>query len=124
MLVYNTLKNQNKAGSFVNVATIQDREEGLTKVEENVNDILVRKENEYVDWLCWSGQESLFIRDNGDVFNATCRVKYLGNIYDDFDIPTEPIICKKQWCACAADLNTSKAKDVESAKYLRINNEQ
>jgi len=50
--VYNTLKNQNKAGSFVNVATIQEREEGLTKVEENVNDILVRKENEYIDWLC------------------------------------------------------------------------
>ena len=39
-------------------------------------------------------------------------------------MPTEPVICPKTWCACAADLNTSKAKDAESAKYLRINNEQ
>lgn len=123
MQVYKILKDQNKAGSFVNVATIQEREDGLTKVEENVNDITVRQENEYTDWLCWSGQESLFIRDNGDVYNATCRVKKLGNIYEDFDIPTEPIVCRKTWCACAADLNTSKAKDKESAKYLRINNE-
>ena len=118
MLVYKTLKDQNKAGSFVNVATIQEREEGLTKVEENVNDILVRKENEYINWLCWSGQESLFIRDNGDVFNATCRVKYLENIYDDFDIPINQLFVKNNGVLVIPDLNT-KAKDVESCKIFK-----
>ena len=117
------LKKQNKAGSFTNVATIRKEGNETVYVEENVNDILVRKENQYQGWLCWAGQESLMIRANGDVYNATCRVKYLGNVYDDFELPTEPVICTKAWCACAADLNTSKAKDEESAKLLRINNE-
>lgn len=122
--MYKKLENQNRAGSFTNVATIRDTEEGVVYVEENVNDILVRKENQYTGWLCWSGQESLFIRANGDVFNATCRSTNLGNIYDDFDIPDEPVICDRNYCTCAADLNTSKAQDWESAKYLRINHEQ
>lgn len=124
MPMYKKIENQNRAGSFTNVATIRDTEDGVMYVEENVNDITVRQENFYKGWLCWSGQESLFIKANGDVYNASCRVAKLGNIYDDFDIPDEPIICAKTWCACAADLNTSKARDWEAAKYLRINHEQ
>lgn len=122
--MYKKLENQNRAGSFTNVATIRDNKDSIVYVEENVNDILVRKENNYMDWLCWSGQESLHIKANGDVFNATCGSKKLGNIYTDFEIPAEPVICDRNHCTCAADLNTSKAKDWESAKYLRINHEQ
>ena len=119
--MYKEIKDQHKAGSFSNVATIRDTEDGFEYVHENVNDILARKENMYEGWLCWSGQESLFIKDNGDVYNATCRQYKLGNIYEDFEIPTEPVICTKRWCACAADLNTTKAKDEDAAKMLRIN---
>jgi len=123
-MVYKKFEKQNKAGSFVNVATIRDETDEYHYVEENVNDILTRQENHYEGWLCWSGQESLFINEKGDVYNATCRTHKLGNIYDDFDIPTEPLICTKKWCVCAADLNTSKAKDEDAAKILRINNEE
>lgn len=119
------LRGQNKAGSFTNVATIQDDNDGNQYWrEENVNDILARKENQYKGWLCWAGVESLMIQANGDVYVATCRAKKLGNIYTEFDLPNEPLICPKLTCACAADLNTSKAKDQESAKLLRINREQ
>lgn len=122
--MYN-LENQNKAGSFVNVATIREDESGgKYRYEENVNDILARKENQYKGWLCWSGIESLMISANGDVFNASCRVIKLGNIHTDFDIPTEPITCSKITCVCAADLNTSKAKDSKSAAFLRKNDDQ
>ena len=123
-MVYKKFEKQNKAGSFVNVATIRDETDEYHYVEENVNDILTRQENHYEGWLCWSGQESLIINEKGDVYNATCRTHKLGNIYDDFDIPTEPLICTKKWCVCAADLNTSKAKDEDAAKILRINNEE
>ena len=121
--MYKVLEDQNKAGSFVNVATIQETYDETVYVKENVNDILVRKENQYQGWLCWSGQESIAIMANGDVYNAACRVKKLGNIYDGFEIPDEPVVCQKMFCVCASDLNTTKAKDQESAKYLRINNE-
>lgn len=120
--MYNIKKDQHKAGSFSNVATIQTSKDTYDYVHENVNDILTRKENTYEGWLCWSGQESLFIKSNGDVYNATCRQYKLGNIYTDFEIPEEPVVCTKKWCACAADLNTSKAKDKNSTKMLRRNN--
>ena len=122
--MYNKIENQNKAGSFCNVATIRDADGEMQWVEENINDITVRQENSYQGWQCYAGLESLMIDAKGDVYVATCRGKKLGNIFDDFEMPTEPVICPKTWCACAADLNTSKAKDAESAKYLRINNEQ
>lgn len=122
--MYKRVEKQNKAGSFCNVATIRETEEGLLWVEENVNDITVRQENSYRGWQCWAGIESLMIDSKGDVYVATCRAKKLGNIYEDFEMPSEPIICNKTWCTCAADLNTSKAQNTEASKYLRINNEQ
>lgn len=122
--MYNKIPNQNRAGSFTNVATIRETDSGYDYVEENVNDILTRKENTYKGWLCWSGQESLHINANGDVYNATCGQHKLGNIYDDFEIPTEPLLCAKAWCICAADLNTSKALNADVAKMLRVNNEK
>jgi hypothetical protein len=123
--VYKVLKDQNKAGSFVNVASIRKDDDGeLYYVEENVNDILVRNDNDYRGWLCWAGIESLYIRADGDVFNASCKVHKLGNIYDGFEIPKEPLICRKLNCVCASDLNTSKAIDAEAAKLLRVVNEE
>lgn len=120
--MFKRIENAQQAGSFPNTATIQDHGDEILYVEENVNDILKRRENTYKGWLCWAGQESLMIAANGDVFVATCRAVKLGNIYEDFEIPGEPIVCPKNWCVCAADLNTSKAKDAEIAKKLRINN--
>lgn len=120
--MFKRVANAQQAGSFPNTATIQEVDNEMLYVEENVNDILKRQENKYKGWLCWAGQESLMIAANGDVFVATCRNKKLGNIYDDFEIPTEPIVCQKNWCVCAADLNTSKAKDANIAKKLRVNN--
>jgi len=120
--MYKKLLQQQKAGSFSNVATIQEKDKEIYWVEENVNDIFVRQENTYKGWLCWAGLESMMIDAKGDVYVATCRAKKLGNIYEDFEMPEEPIICPKNWCVCAADLNTSKAKDKDSVKYLRVNN--
>lgn len=116
--MYKKVLDQQKAGSFPNVATIRDEGEILW-VQENVNDILVRQENQYQGWFCWAGHESMMIDSQGNVFVATCRAEKLGNIYEEFELPTEPIVCPKAWCGCAADLNTSKAKNLEAATYLR-----
>jgi hypothetical protein len=79
----------------------------------------------YAGWLCWSGSEGIYINAAGNVYNATCRTDHLGNIHTEFTLPNGPIVCKKNYCACAADLNTSKAENAESAKYLRnYKNEQ
>jgi MoaA/NifB/PqqE/SkfB family radical SAM enzyme len=63
-------------------------------------------------WQCKAGIESLMINWDGDVHRATCRVGgSLGNIYKDtFERPEVAVICSRDWCTCAADVNITKWK--------------
>lgn len=76
------------------------------------NDIIKNKLNNFKGWSCNAGIESLMINWDGDVHRATCRVGgSLGNIYQGtFKIPTEPILCTRDWCTCAADIPLTKEK--------------
>ena len=78
----------------------------------HANDVIKLHLNQYKGWTCNIGLESLMINYDGDVHRATCRVGgSLGNIYDGtFNIPTEPIICDRNYCTCAADIPITKEK--------------
>ena len=114
---------QTPISDFNNVVTFEQEGLNIIKREENVNAILLRKENKYRDWLCWAGITSLRINANGDVFNATCRTQKLGNIQDEFTMNNEPQRCPSDWCTCAADLNTTKVKDEIYAELVRVRDE-
>jgi len=74
------------------------------------NDVIKKKLNQYKNWHCNAGLESLMIDWNGEVYRATCRVGgTLGNIYSNsFIIPTSPVICSRNHCTCAADIPLTK----------------
>ena len=74
------------------------------------NDVIKLHLNQYKDWTCYAGIESLMINWDGEVHRATCRVGgSLGNIYDGtFTIPTEPIQCTRNWCTCSSDIPLTK----------------
>lgn len=74
------------------------------------NDVIKLHLNQYKDWHCYAGLESLMINWDGEVHRATCRVGgSLGNIYQGtFIMPTEPIICTRNWCTCSADIPITK----------------
>jgi len=76
----------------------------------HANDVIKLHKNQFKDWSCNAGLESLMINWDGDVHRATCRVgDSLGNIYQGtFRVPTEPITCTRDWCTCAADIPLSK----------------
>lgn len=76
----------------------------------HANDIIKLHQNNFKGWTCNAGIESLMINWDGEVHRATCRVGgSLGNIYQGtFTIPSEPIICTRDWCTCAADIPISK----------------
>lgn len=78
----------------------------------HANDIIKLHLNQFKDWSCNAGLESLMINWDGDVHRATCRVGgSLGNIYNGtFTIPTEPVICDRNYCTCAADIPLTKVK--------------
>lgn len=76
----------------------------------HANDVIKLHLNQYKGWSCNAGIESLMINWDGDVHRATCRVGgSLGNIYSGtFSIPTDPIICTRNFCTCAADIPLTK----------------
>ena len=76
----------------------------------HANDVIKLHMNKYKGWSCNAGIESLMINWDGDVHRATCRVgSSLGNIYKGtFTVPTEPIICDRNYCTCAADIPLTK----------------
>ncbi len=76
----------------------------------HANDVIKLHLNQYKGWSCNAGLESLMINWDGEVHRATCRVGgSLGNIYNGtFNIPTEPVICDRNYCTCAADIPLSK----------------
>jgi len=76
----------------------------------HANDIIKLHLNQYKDWTCNIGLESLMINWDGEIYRATCRVGgSLGNIYQKtFAAPIDPILCTRNWCTCAADIPISK----------------
>ena len=76
----------------------------------HANDVIKLHLNQYKGWTCHAGLESLMINWDGDVHRATCRVGgSLGNIYNGtFNVPTDPIVCDRNFCTCAADIPLTK----------------
>jgi MoaA/NifB/PqqE/SkfB family radical SAM enzyme len=79
----------------------------------HANDIIKENRNQFLGWKCSAGIESLMINWDGDVHRATCRVGgSLGNIYEgSFEVPSNPIICTRTSCTCAADIPLTKVNE-------------
>ena len=78
----------------------------------HANDVIKKHLNQFNGWSCNAGIESLMINWDGEVHRATCRVGgSLGNIYTGtFVPPSDPVICTRDWCTCAADIPLTKFK--------------
>jgi MoaA/NifB/PqqE/SkfB family radical SAM enzyme len=79
----------------------------------HANDIIKTHRNQFKNWTCNAGLESLMINWDGEVHRATCRVGgSLGNIYKNtFVSPSNPVVCTRDWCTCAADIPLTKIKN-------------
>jgi MoaA/NifB/PqqE/SkfB family radical SAM enzyme len=79
----------------------------------HANDIIKKHLNQFKNWKCSIGIESLMINWDGEVYRATCRVGgSLGNIYNEtFKLPKTWSTCTRQWCTCAADIPLTKVKN-------------
>jgi hypothetical protein len=62
---------------------------------------------------CYTGMNSLVIKQDGSVWGSQCRTRYFGNLQQDknlriklFDIPA---ICQKNTCTCLFDMKIQKS---------------
>lgn len=69
------------------------------------------RRDKFKGWSCNVGIDRLSIEPNGDVYGSTCYITNpYGNIYDidNLTLPTNPIICTKEYCGCGSDISISK----------------
>ena len=79
------------------------------EIYTNVNMVFTKNLNDFRTWTCNAGIETLYIHNDGNIYRGNCKFGgEIGNINTDFQLPTEPIICGKEKCNCAADLFTTK----------------
>lgn len=92
----------------------------VTSEKSNINEITGKKLNRFRGWKCWAGIQAMRIGIDGAVTVGKCEIPSLGNVFDKFKIPTQPSICKNDWCCSATNINTSKIKSDVYFSSLRI----
>jgi hypothetical protein len=88
-------------------------------VDENnsvidLQELLLEQKNNFKDWACWIGIDTLNITREGNVtIGSQCFPNFvLGSIHDmNFNIPMKPVKCKYELCSCLTDLTTKKEKN-------------
>lgn len=93
----------------------------IIQKEYHYNDLNYQNQTSFKGWTCYAGVSLLKIAPNGDIFIANCfQGGSLGNIYsidDNFQPPTQPVICQKLRCTDPVDLRQSK---YISKKYKKL----
>ncbi len=85
----------------------------------STDELVGAKLNYLADWKCGAGVDSLYIDMDGGVWTASCRVGgKLGNVFEDFTVPTDWIDCKRNNCSCGADLFIPKVSKIEFMPLL------
>ena len=74
------------------------------------NDLILNGKNKFVDWKCWAGMDGINIDMWGDVYRADCQFGgKIGSIKEGYiNLPSSPIVCKKNTCSCLSDLYIRK----------------
>lgn len=86
----------------------------------STDELVGRKLNYYEGWKCGVGVQNIHINMDGDIYGASCKVGgKLGNVFEDFTIPSEWLPCTRKVCSCGADLFVPKVKDDADRTLLR-----
>ena len=86
----------------------------------STDELVGAKLNFLQNWKCGAGVDNLYIDMDGFVWTASCRVGgKLGNVFEDFAVPSMWINCTKNACSCGADLFIPKSDTMENKSLLR-----
>jgi len=80
------------------------------------NDLINEHSNKFTNWSCHIGLEQLFINASGEIYRATCLQGDLVGLLKnckDIPFPSQPIICKKEFCHCTSDISISKSTHID-----------
>ncbi len=85
----------------------------------SVDELIAQKLNQFRGWQCSAGLLHLYVDFDGFVYIGNCRQGgHFGNVFDDFELPTEWVTCKTEFCGCGGDFLAPKAKLQHSDKLF------
>lgn len=74
----------------------------------DANTLIVNKLNNHNGWKCWAGLHMIKIDMFGNIFRSECEQGGpIGDI-NQYTMPTDPIVCSKNVCACLSDIYLRK----------------
>jgi hypothetical protein len=75
------------------------------------SELLSLGQTNFKNWTCHAPAVSREIMTDGTVITTGCNQKEMvGNIFTDFTVDSEPIICNQTMCWCHADIQSLKIK--------------
>lgn len=96
----------------------EDDDGNIFSEDYHYNELNFNKLNRFSGWKCWAGVNHIKISHDGSVYIGSCHVGgNRGNIYEDFDLPTEPIVCPRWRCTDNTDLKVPK---ILSDDYIQL----
>lgn len=106
----NWINNENLESDNFKPISVYNKEKKLL-YNTNGNELLSNNQTNFQNWLCYAPVEGINIRFNGDVRTMICKQgETIGNIFSDFKIPTDPVICNLNLCWCQSDIPRTKIK--------------
>ena len=92
------------------------------QVQDIERDVILTRKNNWENWYCRVGVETLVVQHNGFIKNGSlcfmgCNQ---GHITDkSYNLPFLPVKCIYDSCYCLTDLQTTKTRDLEpGSKYI------
>ena len=74
------------------------------------SDLMLKGLNRWKGWDCQIGVETLNVDMNGEIRGGLCRVGgSYGNISTGFKLPTQGVVCTREWCTCHLDIMVTKS---------------
>ena len=75
-----------------------------------VRQIINKNLNQFKGWSCKLGSDNLYVKANGNIQGSACGIhgSVLGNLDSGYELKTNPVICTREFCGCAADIEIEK----------------
>lgn len=87
--------------------------------EINTDLLLALGKNQFRDWICYAGVDSLYIDFDGKIYRGLCQGGgSIGHIQDWTGFQTEPIACDRNWCTCNFDIPVRKSQNLDLVRLI------
>jgi MoaA/NifB/PqqE/SkfB family radical SAM enzyme len=96
---------------FLELTTDELKARGLV-LELHTDELKARGLNNWQNWQCYIGIDSLYIQHNGEIYRGNCMLgEKLGDVGTSINWPSRPFTCTSSSCGCNADMMVRKVKN-------------